>query len=198
MLDAITRTSSYFGFLGTSVATTINGVTSFAQGVLALGKSHLSPSSAPKAQELFSYCVYPAGSNQAAKILCSVQKVLLHEFNALVNTCQASLAPDRLCDVLDKLKSYSPCDNRTFCNLLYNGSINTCFDSVLNATVPSSCVTRIPGAPNPWAGVPIIGLGVIVVGCVACIQNKSKIADYFKRCCPKRYDKIRTVEIEDL
>src|SRR5690349_13532408 len=84
------------------------------------------------------------------------------------------------------------CENRAYCNLFYNGPINTCFNKTLNATVPSclSEPTTTPAAPldgpslsgGAIVGITLASIGLFTTGLVLIVRYNKKIAEIFSKC----------------
>lgn len=192
--EALGKIASYLGYPAVIEETTtkkaMDAVTPLAQSILAQIQQD-SP---------FSYCVLPPGSTQVSKLMCSTKEFALQGFNELVASCQA-IAKDS-CATPSIAQPYGQCGNKAICNLFYNGVINSCFDKVLNATVPLFSCNTIPTTTpavvgtSPWVITGLVLAGGVVCGiglgaAVCAVKYRTQIADLWKRCCMRcSYQKL--------
>ncbi len=123
-----------------------------------------------------SYCLAPPGSQFTSNLTCSTPEIAVREFTLLMQNCSAVRVTGEFCK--DLLKKITYGDGA--CTLAYNDPIYACFDSILNATVPSSPLPNTSSVNEIIIGSALGGalvLSVVVV--VACAYNHEKIA----RCC---------------
>ncbi len=195
MIDALTKVSSY---LGLSQVVKNTSAKKAADEVVTLVRGALSTANVDKQDLPFSYCLYPAGLTQASKVMCVTTDVALNEFKILVQNCSATRAPDQACASLANAMPYGECGNRAYCNLLYNGPINSCFNDALNATVPSCLseptttpsLTTAPSGSLPGGaivGITFAAIGLFTAGLVLIVKNSKKIGQVFSQCCCCRH-----------
>ncbi len=168
-LDALARVGSYFGsYLSLSSKGTVQATVKTAKLALC-------------------YCMYPPGSKFAAQLSCPDNSgITLKEFQQLVTNCSAQQIGDNFCTDFEQKTVYGEC--RAICTLQYNGSLNSCFDETLRATVPSCA----PPDTNPLTSLYIVGgfgATVLCAGLFVCCIKKEAITNKIKSlfsCCSRR------------